>query len=231
MRPSPTTNPPCGIASSVRPMVLGNIVKDSVPIPRIRQDKPFRMALFEAMSTRLSQFRGKFKVAAASKLSASYHLGNASAESIQKVNELLYHKCYIYPGEILDRDTFAPEIANKHPIIADVIKEVLMLRRKCFIIKYARSFTVKWQGAVVFELPKPVIALAAAAVEAALVDFKSELFHSSKFLADSFDFVYDTYRMEMFDNTIGCNSFMPDNADAKAVLADVGLRREASREI
>lgn len=55
------------------------------------------------MSTRLSQFRGKFKMAASSKISASYGLGVPSAQSIRKANELLFNKRYIYPGEIRGR--------------------------------------------------------------------------------------------------------------------------------
>lgn len=85
-----------------------------------------------------------------------------------------------------------------------------MPRRKCFIVKYTHSFLVEWQGAARFELPKAVVALAAAAVrdldaplhitdihlckvDAALVDFKSGSLYASDFLADSFDSVYTAH--------------------------------------
>jgi hypothetical protein len=52
----------------------------------------------------------------------------------------------------------------EHEILVDIVKEVLLTRRKSFLLDNVEVFEVVWQGEKLVELPQATIALAATAV-------------------------------------------------------------------
>ncbi|KAI0083124.1 hypothetical protein BDY19DRAFT_998831 [Irpex rosettiformis] len=159
---------------------------------RIREDKEYARTLIEALSTRYSQFRGKFKAAAASKIAAHFKIGaSATPENARRVSELLDKKRYIYPTGI--SVNMARSKPYEHDIIADVISDVLITRRRSFVFDHLDDFRVTWQGDRLLEIPKAVVALAATAVHAALLDYRAAGLQPTEFISDQFYGVYETH--------------------------------------
>jgi hypothetical protein len=61
---------------------------------------PMHLTDFSKLLTRFSQFRTKFKVAAASKVGAYYKVGPGFPGTSQCVKNLLADKKYVFPGDI-----------------------------------------------------------------------------------------------------------------------------------
>ncbi|KAI0083109.1 hypothetical protein BDY19DRAFT_998850 [Irpex rosettiformis] len=160
-------------------------------IDRLHRDKNYSRVLIEALSTRFSQFRGKFKTAAASKIVGHFQLTGGTAVVAQKIEELLEKKCYIYPEDKKHKLIKSKPYGNG--IIVDVIQEVLVSKRKSFMADYSDEFEVQWDGETQSELPQSLIALSATAVHAALIDCRTRGSQMGDFSAEQYSGVYETH--------------------------------------
>ncbi|KAI0755408.1 hypothetical protein BC629DRAFT_1662786 [Irpex lacteus] len=205
---------------------------------RLREDSGYARVLVEALSTRMSQFRGRFRTSAAARVAAYFGLNNGSGDLARRVEDLLAKKRYIYPVGLSENAARARPYENN--ILTEVVQDVLITRNRDFIKDNVDMFKVNWQGDKLLELPVPVIALSATAVHAALLNYRaSKGSQSTEFSADQYSAIYDTHvtvlrtiqeqrpgayhrlLKKLFEDVVGSSTSVTTRADANEVLEDL----------
>ncbi|KAI0344377.1 hypothetical protein BDW22DRAFT_1475662 [Trametopsis cervina] len=102
-------------------------------------------------------------------------------------------KRYIYPGNA-KHTTFETDKPYEHGIFADNLCDILRSGRKHAIMaRHQDRFAVTWQGSTTNEISKPLLALVATAIHAALCDKKFKGVKPARFTAEEFLSIYETH--------------------------------------
>ncbi|KAI0764437.1 hypothetical protein BC629DRAFT_1596706 [Irpex lacteus] len=106
---------------------------------RLCEDSGYARVLAEALSTRMSQFRGRFRTSAAARVAAYFGLNNGG-DPARWVEDLLERKRYIYPVGLSENAARARPYENS--ILTDVVQDVLITRNRNFIKDNVDMFKV-----------------------------------------------------------------------------------------
>ncbi|KDQ06450.1 hypothetical protein BOTBODRAFT_181603 [Botryobasidium botryosum FD-172 SS1] len=209
------------VAGSVEAVGAGDV------LARLQADRAYRSALASLPDNRIGDIRKGFKKAAETLVMEHYGFGKEGVDTVPIVQNLLYNDTYIYPGNNAQRQVKSGLPYTHHCVIA-FLHDKFFDGAASFVKSHLQLFNKDGAAAI----PAPMVALAAASISIAIVQWASGRYVSvGDFTAEVVSNIYHDHIATLGDLAENDNHYYQKLMQKIYILAMGGVKPKPKKQI